>query len=217
VKREVRAERLTRRIESFSDLVIGFSLALLALTLSIPPHIIDLLRNPWWLIAYFWTFAVIARIWYTHQRLFTRLFWPDPLSVVLNFVLLAMVGLLVYFVQVFVHYRDDFERVWAFIAYFAVLGVLLTIVGVLHWRGAHHRWKSLDAEDRYFAVQQALRNGVAGVCVFIGAVVNALLRPHDFNDIWLVPIAVVIGLTGTRIAVRALKPRIMRASDGSLV
>ncbi|HEX8805420.1 MAG TPA: TMEM175 family protein, partial [Candidatus Aquilonibacter sp.] len=115
--REERAERLTRRIESFSDLVIGFSLALLALTLSIPPHIVDLVRNPWWLIAYFWTFGVIARTWYTHQRLFTRLFWPDPLSVFLNFVLLAMVGLLVFFVQVFVHYRDEFERVWAFTAY----------------------------------------------------------------------------------------------------
>jgi uncharacterized membrane protein len=211
VKREERAERLTRRIESFSDLVIGFSLALLALTLSIPPHIIDLVRNPWWLIAYFWTFAVISRIWFTHQRLFTRLFWPDPLSVALNFVLLAMVGLLVYFVQVFVHYRDDFERAWAFIAYFAVLGVLLTIIGVLHWRGAHHRWESLDAEDRYFGVAQGLRNGVAGVCIFIGAALNAALRPQDLNDIWLVPVAVVVGLSGTRIAIRALKPRILGA------
>jgi uncharacterized membrane protein len=212
VKVEERAERLTRRIESFSDLVIGFSLALLALTLSIPPHIVDLLRNPWWLIAYFWTFAVIARIWYTHQRLFTRFFWPDSFSVFLNFVLLSMVGLLVYFVQVFVHYRDDFERVWAFIAYFGVLGVLLTIVGVLHWRGVRRRWDALDAEDRYFGVVQAARNGVAGVCIFVAAVIIPTLHPHNFNDIWLVPLAVVLGLAGTRIALRALKPRIIAAA-----
>ena len=89
MKAEERAERLTRRIESFSDLVIGFSLALLALTLTIPPHIIELATNPWWLVAYIWTFAVIAGIWYNHQRLFTHFFWPETLTIVLNFALLG--------------------------------------------------------------------------------------------------------------------------------
>ncbi|HEX8806663.1 MAG TPA: hypothetical protein VF741_06920, partial [Candidatus Aquilonibacter sp.] len=107
--------------------------------------------------------------------------------------------------------RDEFERVWAFTAYFSVLGVLLTIVGVLHWRGARHHWEKLDGEDRYFGVEQAARNGVAGVCILLAAIITAALRPRDFNDIWLVPVAVVVALFGTRSALRAIKPRIVGA------
>jgi len=43
---EEREARLVHRIESFSDLVIGFSLALLGLTLVIPAHATELLAHP---------------------------------------------------------------------------------------------------------------------------------------------------------------------------
>jgi uncharacterized membrane protein len=126
--------------------VIGFSLALLALTLGIPPHIVDLLTNPWWLIAYFWTFFLIAGLWFNHQRLFTTYFWPEPVAVVLNFVLLSMTGLLVYFVQVFVHYHDSFDR---------ALGVSSLLGGAR--RGVSHLGSTLCA--RHAAALGAARLG----------------------------------------------------------
>lgn len=209
MKPEERAERLTHRIESFSDLVIGFSLALLALTLSIPPHIVDLARHPWWLIAYFWTFAVIARLWYTHQRLFTLYFWPNTLSIFLNFIALSLVGLLVYFVQVFVHYSAaSSDRVWAFIAYFTVLGVLLFVVGALHLIGVKYRWNELNTAERYAGMTHAIRGMLPGTFVLIGAIFAASRVAKSMGDIWPVPVAAVIGILGMRVFLNVLKPRI---------
>ncbi len=206
-----RAERLTRRIESFSDLVIGFSLALLALTLSIPPHIVELVTNPWWLIAYFWTFAVIAGIWYSHQRLFTHFFWPQTLTVVLNFALLAMVGLLVFFVQVFVHYHDSFDRVWAFLAYFTVFAVAFIIMGTLYLHGTRRRWDTLTGEDRYTGLGQAARGIIGGAFILLGVALSALRPAKSMDDLLPLGLCVIVSLIGVRLGLRALKPRIIGA------
>jgi uncharacterized membrane protein len=207
-----RTERLTRRIESFSDLVIGFSLALLALTLSIPPHIVELATNPWWLIAYIWTFAVIAGIWYNHQRLFTHFFWPQTLTVILNFALLATIGLLVFFVQVFVHYHTSFDRVWAFLAYFAVFAIAFIIMGTLYLHGTRRRWGTLPAEDRYTGLRQAARGIIGGVFILLGVALSALHPARSMDDLLPLGICVVVSLTGVRLGLRALKPRILNTS-----
>lgn len=211
MKAEERAERLTRRIESFSDLVIGFSLALLALTLSIPPHIIELATNPWWLVAYIWTFAVIAGIWYNHQRLFTHFFWPETPTIVLNFALLATIGLLVFFVQVFVHYHDSFDRVWAFLAYFTVFGMAFIIMGTLYLHGTRRRWDTLASEDRFTGLRQAGRGIIGGVFILIGVALSALRPARSMDDLLPLGICVLAGLIGARFVLRALKPRIIGA------
>ncbi|MGA8839033.1 MAG: TMEM175 family protein [Candidatus Aquilonibacter sp.] len=210
MRREERDERLTRRIESFSDLVIGFSLALLALTLSIPPHIVDLWTNPWWLIAYFWTFAIVASIWYSHQRLFTLFFWPETFSIVLNFVLLSMVGLLVYFVQVFVHYHAALDQVWAFVAYFAVLGIAFIALGTLYLHGARRRWAALDGEDRYVGFRQALRGIVGGAFMLVGALVVALRSVKSLDELWPLALFVFAGFLVARFAAGLFKARIVQ-------
>ena len=210
MRREERDERLTRRIESFSDLVIGFSLALLALTLSIPPHIVDLWTNPWWLIAYFWTFAIVASIWYSHQRLFTLFFWPETFSIVLNFVLLSMVGLLVYFVQVFVHYHAALDQVWAFVAYFAVLGIAFIALGTLYLHGARRRWAALDGEDRYVGFRQALRGIVGGAFMLVGALVVALGSVKSLDELWPLALFVFAGFLVARFAAGLFKARIVQ-------
>ncbi|MGA7745715.1 MAG: TMEM175 family protein [Candidatus Aquilonibacter sp.] len=210
MRREERDERLTRRIESFSDLVIGFSLALLALTLSIPPHIVDLWTNPWWLIAYFWTFAIVASIWYSHQRLFTLFFWPETFSIVLNFVLLSMVGLLVYFVQVFVHYHAALDQVWAFVAYFAVLGIAFIALGTLYLHGARRRWAALDGEDRYVGFRQALRGIVGGAFMLVGALVVALRSVKSLDELWPLALFVFAGFLVARFAAGLFKARVVQ-------
>src|ERR1700759_2132684 len=109
-RQEERDERLVRRIEAFSDLVMGFSLALLGLTLVIPEHAMTLFIHPFWLVSYFCTFAVIAVLWFNHQRLFSMFFIPEAFCIVLNFLLLSMIGLMVYFVQVFGRIHGDADQ-----------------------------------------------------------------------------------------------------------
>ncbi|HTX56945.1 MAG TPA: TMEM175 family protein [Candidatus Acidoferrales bacterium] len=208
MKPQERAERLTRRIESFSDVVIGFGLALLALTLSIPPHIVELVTNPWWLIAYFWTFLVISGLWYNHQRLFTHFFCPEPLTIGLNFAFLSTIGLLVFFVQVFVHYHDSFQRFWAFLAYFSAFGLGFTIMGVLYLHGTWRRWLQLDGEDRYTGLLQAARGIIGGVALLIGVALSASRAAKTFDDLLPLGLSVTIGFIGVRVAMAILKPRI---------
>lgn len=205
---EERAERLVRRLESFSDLVIGFSLALLGLTLAIPHHLIDLVTNPWWLVAYFWTFAVIASIWYTHQRLFSYYFTVRPYTIFLNFVLLSMLGLMVYFVQVFVHVAGEPDKVWAFVVYFCVQGIAFTVMGVLYAHGVRSRWERLDGELRYSGVRQATRMLASGIFILIGALITALRHPQSMEDAVVLAFVAMIGLLGSRVVMRVLKPRI---------
>ncbi len=209
---EERDERLVHRLESFSDLVIGFSLALLGLTLAIPNHLIELYRNPWWLIAYLWTFAVIASIWYTHQRLFSYYFTVRPYTIFLNFVLLASLGLIVYFVQMFVHVQGEPDKVWAFLVYFFMQSLAFIVMGVLYAHGVRARWDALDGELRYQGVRNAVRMLMTGGAVLIGVIVSALRHPQSLNDAVIVGIISLVGALGSRVVMRLFAPRIAAAT-----
>ena len=206
---EERAERLVRRIESFSDLVIGFSLALLALTLGFPPKIGDLVAHPWWLIAYAWTFAVIALLWFSHQRLFSHYFTPNTATVIVNFVALALIGLIVYFVQVFVHYSGETSKAWAALAYFGALGLTLLALGVLYAHGVRHRWEHLDSELRFTGVRFAVRCLLSGACMAIGVFVSAMRAVQSMADVWPVAVLAIASVVAARIVAVIIKPRIM--------
>jgi Endosomal/lysosomal potassium channel TMEM175 len=205
-------ERLVHRLESFSDLVIGFSLALLGLTLVVPNHVIELVRNPWWLVAYFWTFALIASIWYTHQRLFSTYFTIRPYTILLNFVLLALLGLIVYFVQVFVHVEGEPDKVWAFLIYFSVQSLAYMVMGGLYAHGVRARWEGLDGELRYQGVRQAVRLLVAGGTVLVGVIVTALRHPQSMDDAAVVGFISLAGLLAARVVMRVLRSRIASAA-----
>jgi hypothetical protein len=205
-------ERLVHRLESFSDLVIGFSLALLGLTLVVPNHVIELVRNPWWLVAYFWTFTLIASIWYTHQRLFSTYFTIRPYTILLNFVLLALLGLIVYFVQVFVHVEGEPDKVWAFLIYFSVQSLAYMVMGGLYAHGVRARWEGLDGELRYQGVRQAVRLLVAGGTVLVGVIVTALRHPQSMDDAAVVGFISLAGLLAARVVMRVLRSRIASAA-----
>lgn len=205
-------ERLVHRLESFSDLVIGFSLALLGSTLLVPNHVIELVRNPWWLVAYFWTFTLIASIWYTHQRLFSTYFTIRPYTILLNFVLLALLGLIVYFVQVFVHVEGEPDKVWAFLIYFSVQSLVYMVMGALYAHGVRARWEGLDGELRYQGVRQAVRLLVAGGTVLVGVIVTALRHPQSMDDAAVVGFISLAGLLAARVVMRVLRSRIASAA-----
>ena len=87
-------ERTVRRLEAFSDIVIGFSLAQLgaALSLDVKTMTLDVTG----VIVFFSSFAIICSLWYFHHRLFEYFFVPKSLPIALNFVWLSVVVLLVF-------------------------------------------------------------------------------------------------------------------------
>jgi uncharacterized membrane protein len=100
-------ERTVRRFEAFSDIVIGFSLAQLGVSLVIPTRVIDLFLNPVWLFSFFWTFSVICALWWFHHRIFASIFMPRTLPVLLNFLWLAVLVLCVFAMQISIRLAYD--------------------------------------------------------------------------------------------------------------
>ena len=117
------------RIESFSDIVIGFSLAQTALNLFIPPHPADFITRPIGIIGFTFTFAVIATFWWTHSAIFRHFFVINRMMVFFNFVALALIVLQVFALQMWLHFgastTDDVEAARIYFGIFALTQVTL--------------------------------------------------------------------------------------------
>ncbi len=208
-KETMRDERLVHRIEAFSDLVMGFSLALLAVTLVVPEHARDLFAHPFWLATYFWTFGVIASIWFNHQRLFSLYFQPTRLSIFLNFVLLSMLGLIVFFVQAFGRLHVDEERAVTFVAYFVTLGVAVLILGVLYVVGIYWRHAHLSEKERHDGIRYGLRGLIVGAMLLVGSFFAAHVGGSpSMNASYPLLIAAAIAAVANRLIFSRFKERI---------
>lgn len=86
-------DRTVPRLEAFSDIVIGFSLAQLGASLA--PNKGSSL-DPTGLLTFFASFTIVCSLWFFHHRLFQNFFVPKTLPIVLNFLWLAVVVLLVF-------------------------------------------------------------------------------------------------------------------------
>ena len=64
-------------LEAFSDIIIGFSLAELTLSLVIPVHALDFFARPLGLIAFLVTFVLVVRFWWLHFVIFEHYFEPN--------------------------------------------------------------------------------------------------------------------------------------------
>jgi len=147
-------EHLVRRLEGFSDIVIGFSLAELTVSLSIPTHFSQLLTNPTWITAYLWTFSLVCYLWFEHHRLFAHIFMPRTVSVILNFAWLATIGLIVYLVQLLIHFESDVlaERT-IFEWYFGLYAVNLFILSAMYALARENAHRKSRRSGSYVSVR----------------------------------------------------------------
>ena len=76
------------RIEAFSDVVFGFSLTLLVVSLEVPHTFNDLLADMRGFIPFAVCFAIFAMVWWQHHNFFRRYGLDDGITATLNFVLL---------------------------------------------------------------------------------------------------------------------------------
>ena len=154
-------------------------------------------------------FAYIASMWFNHQRLFERYFVATPPSILINFVLLSMFGLVVYFVQVFGHMETDIDRAYAFVGYFAAFGTSLAAIGTLYAIGTATRWHALDPADRRDGVRRAFRSIAMGVALVATVAYQYVASVHFGMSamVWLAVVPLVTTFL-SRLALRALEPRI---------
>ena len=86
-------ERTIHRLEAFSDIVMGFCMAQLGLNLVIPKDVTALASSWAGLNVFALSFVLISLVWWWHHKLFKTYFRVNPVTIVMNFVLL---GSLVY-------------------------------------------------------------------------------------------------------------------------
>jgi uncharacterized membrane protein len=164
-------QRLIRRLESFSDIIIGFSLAQLALSLAIPKNgALGLLQNPGPLIAFVLTFTLVCGMWWAHHRLFVHYFVPIPVMVALNFVTLAGVSFSVYSVQLMIH---PGHTALDFAFYEGSLAVVYVLLGIQYFYGWRVRRTLVPAKVATGGLRAALMLAGVGIALGIMTVLTA--------------------------------------------
>lgn len=202
---------LLQRVETFSDVVLGFCLAELGLSLSLPAgpgHVIDVLAKPWGLVAFVWTFGTICLLWVRNNHLFKHYFIPNSFSIGLNFTQLGAAVLMVYMVQLLLRAiqldgQGDLKAGLAM--YFGSYVLLQVLLGALFLYGVRKRWDVLDAPLR-------ARGVTATVRLFAGAIAMAGLgyggahgpRMFAYSMVIFIPFVLLAGRLGPLALIHAM-------------
>ena len=84
------------RIEAFSDVVFGFALTLMVVSLEVPRTFGELVADMHGFVPFAICFALLGQIWWIHHEYFRRYGLQDALTATLNFALLFVVVFYVY-------------------------------------------------------------------------------------------------------------------------
>lgn len=204
--RDESEKEVVHRLEAFSDIVIGFSLAQLALSLTIPRHSIDLFtsrQGASGLIALVVTFALVCSVWWSHHRLFRYVFVPAPVNILANFAALGGVIFLAYSMQVLLH-AGLIDRI-AYAMYTGSYAWILLLFAFMAWNSVRLRDGELTGAKRERALRFAWRTSIAGTWLAAVAVVGVSLGPQAPINQWLLPLLVLAFLLH-RIATRRSAP-----------
>lgn len=88
--------REVSRVEAFSDVVFGFALTLIVVSLEVPKDYDALMAALRGLPAFAICFAILTWIWYVHHTFFRRYALTDEITIALNTVLLFVVMIYIY-------------------------------------------------------------------------------------------------------------------------
>ncbi len=189
---------LVGRLESFGDIVVGFSLSQLALQLEIPKTPADVFGHPLNYFIFFVAFALLAVFWIRFHRIMAIGFAPRPLDIVLLFGFLAFVALMPYalvtYMRLLGHGNTYFYSREAVALYLGDFLGVAAFSWILSIRGMRRAWSVLDESER----PAAWRPVVAGF-VIIPAFLIALAGVLASGP-WAFMLLVLIGPV-TRMAV----------------
>ncbi|MBV8375095.1 MAG: DUF1211 domain-containing protein [Candidatus Eremiobacteraeota bacterium] len=194
--RDVHEERLTHRLEAFSDIVLGFSLAELSLNFVIPPRPEAVYTNVVTPVAFAFTFFIVSLTWYAHHRLFEYFFVPRVSTIVLNFVTLGLVVWLVYQLQVYARFANTIHHAFAATSYIVSFSVVWTMLGVMYAVCVKLRWPEIGVADRHAGVFAIGRIGSVGIGTLLTVMVLRALRWPPEISFWFIPVWAVAWRAG---------------------
>jgi len=194
-----RHNHTVRRLETFSDIVIAFTLSQLAFTLRLPHSSRDLMTHPLGQIAFLGSFTFVCGLWWLHHRLFGRYFYPDTASVLANFLFLASTVYFAYSMLLVTTFGDAI----ALSAYGLSVGCAYALLALLLAKGSHDSRLQLEQEDRAEGRRVASRVAIAAVAFFSSSLLAILGRSQgEIAAVWIT--------AGVLIALLALSQRLAR-------
>jgi uncharacterized membrane protein len=90
-----RAHEVTR-VEAFSDIVFGFALTLIVVSLEVPKTFAELMHEMHGFVGFAICFSILMWVWFAHHTFFRRYGMTDGITIVLNTCLLFVVLFYVY-------------------------------------------------------------------------------------------------------------------------
>ena len=203
--REESEQHVVHRLEAFSDIVIGFSLAQLTYNLVLPLDILTLFTKNWQsLVAFGLTFFVVSTMWWAHHRLFTHYFVPTPFNIFLNFASLGGVIFLIYSLELWLH--SKYHHNLGFALYCGSLGAVVGILAFLLWRGTVLRGHRMDPGLVRRGKWRALRMAWISAVFVVMAILNVVAASREAILSSLVFVA-MFGALGIRVLERRARAR----------
>lgn len=162
-------ERLVHRLEAFSDIVMGFVLAEMAITLAIPktvPTMNAVFAN---LLAFAVTFGLVAIVWTLHTRLFATYFVPNPLMIVLNFAMLAGLVIMGYIFSLAMHFNGQAGFTTLFGSWFCCFAAVYMLLAAMYGIGTYLRRAELTPHEFSSGVERVTSATLGSAAlVFVG-------------------------------------------------
>lgn len=195
--------REVSRIEGFSDAVFGFALTLLVVSLEVPSSFEGLKQILSGFVAFAATFALMCWIWFEHYAFFRKFDAEDPLSILLNCVLLFLVLFFVYPLK-FVFSMvipallgfgpplaltewDARLMMWVYSAGFAAM---MLVFAMLYWNQYRRRTVFNLSAEQAFAARTGARTHMLSVAVGLTSIALALTVPIHW--IWIAGVVYVL-------------------------
>ena len=198
-------ERLVHRLEAFSDVVIGFVLAEMAITLSVPktlPTSSDLGLN---LLAFAMTFGLVSVLWYMHNRLFAYYFVANAPMIGMNFVMLGGLIIMGYLFGIALHFADQPGWTRLMALWFYCFALVYALLGAMYGLGSYLRRAELDARTFAAGVMRCGSAIVVGIIfVWLGVTFarapdpSALHLISPWTGIAIAAVVLTLRLVGTR-------------------
>jgi uncharacterized membrane protein len=150
-----KAGHTVHRLEAFSDIVIGFCLAQLGLSLVLPKSSVDMFAV-WESTTFFISaFILIAVLWWLHHRTFSAFFVLNIPMIVLNFGVLCCLILTLYFLESVEHVAGLGQNPARFFALFVFsFAFVYALVGIMLLIGLVARHAELPATEIRWAIGQ---------------------------------------------------------------
>jgi uncharacterized membrane protein len=152
---------LAHRLESFGDVVFGFTISQLALQFPLPMHPRDLVNNWYGYVTYTVTFTAIAILWLSYHRILSSTYVPTPIDLIFTFGFLAFTGLVPYAMFAYLHFNSSLEAARYGFGAYLICAIGVTLTGTVVRARSYRRGAAyLDDDERRVTFRRLVINAL---------------------------------------------------------